>query len=290
MDKRIIISGSEGFLGRHLCENLMCSDLSGGGYKIVRKIDVANGDDLCDPNTVAELPSFDCFIHLANILYVPDSYLNPERYYRVNYLSTLNAIEACRKNKAQLIYLSSYIYGSPQYLPVDENHPVNPFNPYAQTKVICEKLCEGYHRDFGVPVTVLRPFNIYGAGQKGKLLIPEIVSQIGEGKTTIQLKDPTPRRDFVNVKDVCEAIKACIGTEHGYSVYNICSGRSVSVRELTEIINKQLNNKITFEFAESDRPSEVDETRGSYAKIQQSLGWKPKVDIEQGLREILHEF
>ncbi len=285
--KRIIVSGSEGFLGKHLCEKLMQSALNGGGYKIVRKIDVANGDDLCNPNTVAELPPFDCFIHLANILYVPESYVNPERYYRVNYLSTLNAIEACRKSGAQFIYLSSYIYGSPKYLPVDENHPINPFNPYAQTKVICEKLCEGYYRDFGVPVTVLRPFNIYGKGQRGKLLIPEIISQINEGKTTIKLKDPSPRRDFVNVDDVCEAIKVCIGQEIGYNVYNICSGSSISVKELTELLNKQLNNKINFEFAESDRPSEVDETRGSYAKIQQLLGWKPIVDIEQGLREIL---
>lgn len=259
----------------------------GGGYKIVKKIDVANGDDLCDPNTVAELPPFDCFIHLANILYVPESYVNPERYYRVNYLSTLNAIEACRKKGAQLIYLSSYIYGSPNYLPVDENHPINPFNPYAQTKLICEKLCEGYHRDFGVPVTILRPFNIYGKGQRGKLLIPEILSQINEGKTIIQLKDPSPRRDFVNVDDVCEAIKVCIGKEPGYSVYNICSGRSISVRELTELINKQLNNKIKFEFAASDRLTEVDETRGSCELIKQRLGWQPKVSLEQGLVEIL---
>ena len=148
----IAVSGSEGFLGRNVC-----SQLETAGYTVIR-LDVTKGTDLCDTKVVETVPQIDCFIHLANLVYVPDSYLDPSKFYRINYLTTLNALEICRKWNARLVYVSSYVYGQPQYLPVDENHPVCPFNPYAQTKVICEKLCEGYHRDFGVNVSIVRPF------------------------------------------------------------------------------------------------------------------------------------
>lgn len=220
---------------------------------------------------------------------MPDSYNKPEKYYRINYLSTLNALELCRKYKAHLIYLSSYIYGHPQYLPVDEKHRLNPFNPYAQTKYICEALCHGYYRDFGVNVTILRPFNIYGNGQKGDLLIPYIVTQIVEGKKVVRLKSSTPRRDFVNVKDVAHAIIASFYDKPGYNTYNVCSNKSFSVKEITNIINKYLKQKVIFEFSDSDRPNEVDETIGSYEKIKTSLGWEPKVSFEDGIKEIFSQ-
>lgn len=283
MIKKIVLSGSQGFLGSYV------KNLLGGGkiYDIVKEIDVAHGVDLCNYECINQLPEFDCFIHLANLVYVPDSYLYPEHYYRVNYLTTLNALEACRKCNAHLIYISSYIYGQPVYLPVDENHQVKPFNPYAQTKLICESLCEGYHRDFGIDVTILRPFNLYGVGQKGRLLIPEIVSQLKEGKEEIQLKASSPRRDYVNVKDVASAIVSSIADEKGLNIYNVCSGRSISVKGLTELINNRLTKKVKFIFADSDRPNEVDETVGSYDKIEKNLGWKPTTSIDEGIRQII---
>lgn len=281
--KRIILSGSKGFLGSHVKELLGDNN----NYVLIKEIDVANGNDLCDASVSEQLSEFDCFIHLANLVYVPDSYLYPDRFYRINYLTTLNALEACRKNKAHLIYISSYIYGQPQSLPVDESHVINPFNPYAQTKCICETLCEGYHRDFGVDVTILRPFNIYGAGQKGKLLIPEIISQLKDGKKNIQLRAASPRRDYVNVVDVAKAIVRAVDDEKGYNIYNVCSGTSVSVKELTELINISLKNQVVFSFSDSDRPNEVDETVGSFAKIEKHLGWKPLITIEEGIKQIV---
>lgn len=277
---KIAVSGSDGFVGRNVC-----SQLEKEGHQVV-KIDISRGVDLCDNIIIDKIESVDCFIHLANLVYVPASYEEPEKYYRINYLTTLNALEICRRNKARLIYASSYIYGTPQYLPVDENHPICPFNPYAQTKVICEKLCEGYHRDFGVKISILRPFNLYGVGQKGKLLIPEIIGQLKEGKDFIQLKAASPRRDFINVEDVAQAFVACIKDQSDYGVYNVCSGESVSVREITEIINKHLKKKVKFLFAETDRPNEVNETRGSYRKLG-TLGWKPTVSFEEGIIQII---
>ena len=277
---KVIVSGSDGFLGSHIC-----GLLEKRGIEVI-PLDITNGYDLSKPDVFETLPQADHFIHLANLVYVPMSYEKPYAFYRINYMTTLNALEYCRKNNAHLIYASSYIYGAPQYLPVDENHPVCPFNPYAQTKVICEKMCDGYHRDFGVKVSILRPFNLYGTGQKGKLLIPEIVGQLKEGKSQIQLKAATPRRDYINVVDVAGAFVACIDDKYEYGVYNVCSGESVSVREITEIINKHLKNKVEFVFSESDRPNEVDETRGRCDKLK-SIGWKQTMSFEEGIIDIL---
>lgn len=276
----IAVAGSDGFVGRNVC-----SVFREEGHTII-PIDITNGMDLCDAAIVEKVSHIDCFVHLANLVYVPASYENPAKFYRVNYLTTLNALEICRKWHAKLVYISSYIYGSPQYLPVDENHPIAPFNPYAQTKVICEKLCEGYNRDFGVKVSIVRPFNIYGVGQKGLLLIPEIIGQIKEGKEKIQLKAASPRRDYINVKDVAKAIYSCAMVDEPYGIYNICSGESVSVREITEIINSNLKHKVQFSFSFSDRPNEVDETRGSCEKLKK-IGWSPTISFEEGIQQIL---
>ena len=277
---KIAVAGSDGFVGKHVCSQLELS-----GHKIFR-IDVAQGFDLSKLEAVEDIPAVDCFIHLANLVYVPGSYENPALYYRVNYMTTLNALEVCRKYMARMVYISSYVYGPPQYLPVDENHPICPFNPYAQTKVICEKLCEGYHRDFGVKCSVVRPFNLYGVGQKGKLLIPEIIGQLKDGKEEIRLKDPSPRRDYINVVDVAKAICTCAMSDEEYGVYNACSGKSVSVKGITEIINKHLQKNVHFVFSASDRPNEVDETRGSCEKLK-GLGWQPTISFEDGIKEIL---
>lgn len=276
----IAVAGSDGFVGKNVC-----ALLKDAGHTII-PIDITSGFDLCEASIIDKIPQIECFVHLANLVYVPASYEDPAKFYRVNYLTTLNALEICRKHNVRLLYASSYIYGTPQYLPVDELHPVCPFNPYAQTKVICEKMCEGYHRDFKVKISILRPFNIYGVGQKGLLLIPEIIGQLKEGKKRIQLKAATPRRDYVNVIDVARAFVACINDPNDYGVYNVCSGESVSVREITEIINEQLKRKVEFIFAESDRPSEVNETRGDCKKLE-SIGWSLTVPFKEGIAQIL---
>lgn len=278
---KIAVAGSEGFVGKNVC-----SQLEQNGHGVFR-IDLTQGFDLSTHEVIETIPEMDCFIHLANLVYVPASYENPALFYRVNYLTTLNALEVCRKYHARLVYISSYVYGPPQYLPVDEKHPISPFNPYAQTKVICEKLCEGYHRDFGINVSIIRPFNIYGVGQKGKLLIPEIIEQLKEGKKEIHLKSASPRRDYINVLDVSRAICICAESKEEYGVYNACSGESLSVRDITEMINKHLKHKVQFVFSSSDRPNEVDETRGSCEKLK-ALGWNLSISFETGIQSILN--
>jgi len=280
--KTIIIAGSDGFVGVNLSKTLSSSE-----YNIIN-IDINKGLDLSKWDDVKNLPHFDVFIHLANLSYVPLSYNQPLDYFTTNYLTTLHALELCRKHNAKLIYLSSYIYGKPQYLPIDEDHPINPFNPYAQSKFLSESLCEGYNRDFGTNCIILRPFNIYGPYQKGEMLIPSIINQIKQGNTTIQLLDPNPKRDYIYVTDVAKAIESCIREKlEGINTFNICSGESFSVLEITETINSFLPNKVIFKFGKSDRKNEVDETLGSYKKLNFFTGWEPKITYNAGIKKLL---
>lgn len=280
---KVIVSGSNGFLGSHVCEIL-----EKRGIEVI-PLDITNGFDLSLPDAFEKLPKAEHFIHLANLVYVPMSYEQPYLFYRINYMSTLNALEYCRRNGAHLIYASSYIYGPAQYLPVDEKHPVAPFNPYAETKVICENLCRNYNKYFGVKSSVLRPFNLYGVGQKGKLLIPEIVSQLKDGGE-IHLKASSPRRDFINVVDVARAFVACLEDESECSFYNVCSGKSYSIMELTDFFvkgAKEIGVNLQFSFSEEERKNEVDETVGSYDLIHNKLGWEPTISLEEGVRRII---
>lgn len=280
--KTIVISGCNGFIG-----NSLLNELKDKEYKII-PIDIKIGIDLSDWNSVKNIPSFDLFIHLANLTYVPDSYKNPLNFYHLNYLTTLHALELCRKYNAKCIYLSSYIYGNPDYLPVDEKHVLKPFNPYAQTKYINESLCQAYFRDFNVTTTILRPFNIYGPFQKGEMLIPTIIKKVKQNEKTIQLKDPSPRRDYVYVTDVVKAILYCMNLDfEEVETFNICSGKSYSVLEITDIINSFLHNKVEFLFGVTDRINEIIDTLGSYEKLKKKTGWEPDFDFKEGIKNLL---
>lgn len=280
--KTIAISGSKGFIGSNLIPLLEKS-----GDKVI-PIDIKNGLDLTNWEQLEKFPDFDVFVHLANLTYVPASYERPLDFYTINYLSTLHVLELCRQRKANHIYISSYIYGNPEYLPVDEKHPVHPFNPYAQTKFICESLCQAYERDFNVITTIVRPFNIFGPFQNGDLLIPSIIRQLQQKVTRIQLKDPRPRRDYVYVTDVVNAIQSCIIADFKEGeVFNICSGKSFSVREMTEIIQSLLPFQLDFSFETSDRKSEVFETIGSFDKLHTFTGWEPIIDFKMGIKLLL---
>lgn len=278
---KVVIAGSKGFVGKNLV-----SLLDKSKYSIVN-IDISDGIDLSNITILDDIQEFDVFVHLANLSFVPDSYINPETFYRINFLTTLNALELCRRHKATLIYISSYVYGKPQYLPIDERHPVHPFNPYAHSKYLCEHLCEAYQNDFNLKSIILRPFNIYGNEQKGKLLIPEIFDQLKKGSKTITLKEASPRRDFIHVSDIALAIKKCIDKNDKIGVYNLCSGISYSVKEITEIINANLQINVEFTFSPSDRPNEVNETIGSNKKFSKEFDWSPTISFENGLKEII---
>lgn len=276
---RTVVTGSSGFVGKRLVERLRAA-----GHEVTA-LDITEGIDLTRREQLAGIPAFDCAFHLAARTFVPDSFKNPFDFYFSNVVSTLNMLELCRRHKARFVYTSSYVYGPPQYLPVDEKHPVAAHNPYAQTKLIGEDLCRAYWRDFSVSSCILRPFNIYGPDQKGDFLIPSIIQQARQGR--IVLKDPRPRRDFIYVDDVVEAYMACLFfCEKGVEVFNIGSGESISVEDVARAVAGPLNcDHVTF--LGEHRPNEVLDTVADIAKAVSTLNWIPKVSFKEGILRCL---
>ena len=277
--KKIVVTGSNGFVGKYLVSFLIKA-----GYHVV-EVDYAQGYDLTDAKCLDFISDFDCIIHLASRSYVPQSFEKPFDFYRDNYLMTLNVLETARKSEASVIFFSSYLYGSPEYLPVDENHPIAPHNPYAQTKLISEKLCEGYHRDFGLDIVVFRPFNIYGKGQNESFLIPSIIKQAELG--TIKLKDPRPKRDFINVLDIVSVVRKVIQLQpKGYFVFNLGSGKSFAIDEITKLVSKAIDKELIIEFTNEYRKGEVLNTVAKIKRLKDYLDWQPTITLKDGINNM----
>jgi nucleoside-diphosphate-sugar epimerase len=280
--KTIAVTGSSGFIGRHLLGALREQQ-----YNII-EIDIEKDLDISDWSKARNIPHFDIMIHLAAKTFVPDSFKRPHEFYFVNQSSTLNVLELARINSASVIYFSSYLYGTPEYLPIDEKHPLKPHNPYAQSKIICEKICEGYYRDFGVPVIIFRPFNIYGPGQNSSFLIPGIIEQQKSGK--ILLKDPRPKRDFIHVSDIIYAVMLAIKIENsGLQTFNLGTGKSYSVEEIVNLIIKYYGKRTVVKYTNEYRPGEVLDTIADIRKITTVLKWSPSINIEKGLDALLEK-
>jgi len=280
---QVWITGSKGFVGRRLVERWRAE------HWAVSEWDRTGGHDVTDWNDVKAVAPFEVAVHLAARTFIPGSYADPREYYRVNVLGTLNALELCRLHRARMVFVSAYVYGAPQYLPVDERHPVQATNPYTQSKLLGEELCRAYHRDFGVPSTILRIFNIYGPDQTGDFLIPSILRQLQTGR--ISLQDPTPKRDFVHVDDVVEAcVRAASYTTGGADCFNIGSGVSISVQNLVEMLVACSGQPVTVEFTGRKREREIPDTRCDFGKARKLLGWEPRIRLEDGIRALVQQF
>ena len=277
--KTIAVTGSSGFIGSRVVLKLKELELD------VIELDILSGIDLTDWKQAQSTQRFDVLFHLAARSFVPDSYRYPRNYYYTNIVNTINALELCRIHEAKMIFVSSYVYGIPQYLPIDEKHPISALNPYAQSKIIGEQLCRGYNRDFGVKVIILRPFNIYGAGQSGNFLVPTIIEQAKSGK--IKLQDPNPKRDMVYIDDVIDIFSKMIDYESDYDIFNIGSGVSYSVREIADIVCDLYGGKISVEYEGQERKNEVMETIADINKVRKLLDWAPRISIQQGLSEMV---
>lgn len=277
----IAITGSSGFIGRKL--TLRLREL---GYNTL-ELDRKTGYNILDFNKCNNISKFEVCIHLAGMTYVPNSFINPREFYELNILGLVNCIEICRRNNAKLIFTSSYVYGAPKYLPIDEDHPIAGFNPYSETKIIGEMICNNYHKYFGVKCIILRPFNIYGNGQDDRFLIPSILNQAKSG--TVILKDPRPKRDYLFINDAIEGfVKAIENDKLDFEKINLGFGLSYSISEIVKIINGLYNNSLNIEFTNEQREGEVLDTVADITKAKTLLGWQPRVDIYEGLKNIFY--
>lgn len=278
----IAITGSDGFVGRNLLLALK------EGHDKVVEIDLSKGIDITSQNDCNLIPRFDVMVHLAAKIFVPDSYKTPHDFYYTNYVGTLNMLELCRKYNARIIFASSYIYGNPQYLPIDEDHPLVAFNPYADSKIQAENLCKSYHRFFGVKSIIVRPFNLYGKGQHSIFLISTILKQAKSG--IINLQSSKPKRDYIYIDDMVSAYMKIIHMDNlDFEIFNIGSGISHSVREIAEMINRAYGEKLIINYSELERPDEVENTVSNIQKAKSVLHWEPQITMEEGIKRCLNE-
>jgi UDP-glucose 4-epimerase len=284
--KRVLVTGSSGFIGKYLVDELkrQDADVLTLAEHDGRRIDIRDQQRV--KGITNEIRNIDIVYHLAAITSVPFSFENPGETYEVNVLGTLNILELCRLcNAESIVFASSYVYGQPQYMPIDEEHPLQPTNPYARSKILGEELCRAYNTDFGLKCIILRPFNIYGVGQNKNFLIPSIIAQLRYGK--IELKDPDPKRDFIYISDVIDAyIKA--GEFNGdFDVFNIGYGKSYSVKEITGKIVQLYGKDVKINYKNERRKNEIMDTVADIRKAKEKLGWEPSVDIDAGLKSML---
>lgn len=311
--KNVLVTGACGFIGSHLAERLvelgarvramvLYHPLNSWGWidyvsnNVRNAIEVIPSDIRSYGNVHETMKGMDFVFHLAALIGIPYSYRSPESYVDVNVKGTLNVLEAARSLDTQRVFITSTseVYGTAQYVPIDEKHPLQGQSPYSATKIAADKIAESYHRSFGIPVTTVRPFNTYGPRQSARAVIPTIITQFLSGKTTIRLGSTNPTRDFNYVLDVVEAFIKIAESEHtiGEEI-NIASQREISIGELVEKIMANYDSKhmlIVDEGRVRPENSEVERLLGSNEHIKKLTTWEPKYSLEMGISKTIKWF
>jgi NAD dependent epimerase/dehydratase len=311
--KRVLVTGADGFIGSHLTEMLLgegCrvralvyynSFNSWGWLDTVpaatqAAIEVYPGD-VRDSSSVREaMKDIDVVFHLAALIAIPYSYRAPESYVDTNIKGTLHVLQAAKDlgTPRLLITSTSEVYGTAQYVPIDEKHPFQGQSPYSASKIGADRLAESYWRSFGVPLTIVRPFNTYGPRQSARAIIPTVITQLLSGAREIRVGNLRPTRDFNYVKDTCGGFvaiaktDACVGDE-----VNIATQRETSIGDLVHMLIEAIDPRAQLVQEEGRlRPekSEVERLLGSNEKITRLTKWKPQFSLSSGIEETVAWF
>lgn len=308
--KKVLVTGADGFIGSHLTESLLergCEVKAFAFYNSFntwgwldsfpkdkqKEIEVFTGD-IRDPNGVREaMKGVDAVFHLAALIAIPFSYHSPDSYVDTNIKGTLNVLQAARNlgTGRVLVTSTSEVYGTAQYVPIDEKHPYQGQSPYSATKIGADRLAESFYRSFQMPISIVRPFNTFGPRQSARAVIPTIISQLLAGKEEIQLGSLTPTRDFNYVKDTAAGFIAI--AESGKTIgeeINIATQQEISIGDLAKEIISQINPKAKVVCDEQRlRPekSEVNRLLGSNQKIKELTDWKQQYTFAQGIAETI---
>ena len=305
---KILITGADGFIGSHLTEMLVTK-----GHEIIAlsqynsfnnwgwledvncksKIKVLTGD-IRDPHYCKHITKdVDIIFHLAALIAIPYSYIAPDSYVDTNIKGTLNICQAAKENgNIRVIHTStSEVYGTAQYVPIDENHPMQPQSPYSATKIAADAMAMSFFNAFELPVTIVRPFNTYGPRQSARAVIPTIITQIASGMKEIKLGDTSPTRDFNYVEDTCRGFLAIMDNDQTIGeTINIGSNFEISVGDTLNLIKELMNSDVKFVIDEQRiRPekSEVFRLWCDNTKIERLTGFKPKIGIREGLQKTI---
>jgi nucleoside-diphosphate-sugar epimerase len=278
---KVLVTGASGFIGTHLVPKLRANRHD------VIEVNSARGD-LSEKATWSSLPLSEVVIHLAGKTFVPDSWKDPAGFLKTNLHGTVGALNYCRQYNARLVFLSSYLYGNPEKLPIQESASLNANNPYALSKKLAEEACEFYANHFGIKTAILRPFNVYGPGQAESFLIPSIVNQVTSGDI-IRVKDLEPKRDYIYIDDLIDAITKTVDLNRKFNIFNIGTGVSHSVAEIINLIQEIKGTNRVVHSACERRPEEVMDAKADITKVSEVLGWVPKWSLRSGLQKILSE-
>ncbi len=311
IEKSALVTGADGFIGSHLCELLLekgykvkaLAQYNSFNYwgwlediKLNDQIEVLNGD-IRDQSYCRKIcKDVDYIFHLGALIAIPYSYEAPESYIETNIKGTLNICQAALDNDIiKLIHTStSEVYGTAQYAPIDELHPLQPQSPYSASKIGADSMAMSFYNSFDLPLVIARPFNTYGPRQSARAVIPSIISQIADGKTQIKLGDMSPTRDFNFVKDTCKGfIELALCNDAVGEVVNIGSGNEISIKDTFTKIGKIMNKEITFLKDEQrirPKKSEVYRLLCDNSKIRKLTGYSPEYDIDAGLSETINWF
>lgn len=311
--KKILVTGSDGFIGSHLTEELVRAGYQVKAFvyynsfntwgwldtlpsDVMKNVEIFQGD-VRDPNGVKEaMKETAAVFHLAALIAIPFSYHSPDTYVDTNIKGTLNILQAAREQDLErvLVTSTSEVYGTAQYVPMDEKHPFQGQSPYSATKIGADRLAESFYRSFQFPVSIVRPFNTFGPRQSARAVIPTIITQLLAGKEKIHLGSLTPTRDFNYVKDTVNGFIKIYESERtiGEEI-NIATQHEISIGELAEELIRQINPNAKIVCDEERlRPekSEVNRLLGSNKKIKELTDWKPVYSFEEGLSETISFF
>jgi NAD dependent epimerase/dehydratase len=300
----VLVTGADGFIGSRLTEILVKK-----GYQVKAlsqynsfnnwgwledvdckgKIEILTGD-IRDPHYCKHITrGVDVIFHLAALIAIPYSYIAPDSYVDTNIKGTLNICQAAKENgNIRVIHTStSEVYGTAQYVPIDENHPLQPQSPYSATKIAADAMAMSFYNAFGLPVTIARPFNTYGPRQSARAVIPTIITQIASGVKEIKLGDVTPTRDFNYVDDTCRGFIALAECDESIGeTVNIGSNSEISIGDTLNLIKELMDSDVEF-VIDKDRirpsKSEVFRLWCDNSKIEKLTGFKSKINIRDGL-------
>ncbi|MEJ6642520.1 MAG: SDR family NAD(P)-dependent oxidoreductase [Akkermansiaceae bacterium] len=310
---KVLVTGAGGFIGGHLVQTLLkmgsevtalVSYNSAGssgtldeiGSSVIDHVRIVRGD-IRDRSTVARaMEGCSVVIHLAGLAAVPYSFDSPESYVAVNIGGTLNILEEARRNSCERVLTTSTaaVYGSPQYLPLDEAHPCSANSPYGATKIGAERLSESYYRGFDLPVTTVRPFNTYGPRQSERAVIPSMIAQLLSGADEIKVGDLGPTRDMVYVGDTARAmIEIAQSLNAAGHEINIATGRETSIRDIVETLVNQINPEARIVIDPKRcrlKEGQEDRIYGSNSKLRELTGWSPETSLEEGLKQTIASY
>lgn len=316
-NKKVLVTGADGFIGSHVVEALVRAGYKAKAFvyynsfgswgwldhsdpEIRKSIEVFSGD-IRDPNGVrTAMEGCDVVLHLAALIAIPYSYHSPDSYVETNIRGTLNVLQAARLLETERIVCTSTseVYGTARFVPITEEHPLQPQSPYSATKIAADQLALSYHASFGTPVTVLRPFNTYGPRQSARAVIPTVITQIGKGERKLKLGALHPTRDFTFVEDTAKGfIQAAQCDALVGQVTNIGSGFEISISDAVGLIASCMNAKVEImQDQQRLRPeaSEVERLFADTGKAKALMNWSPthggREGFEKGLLKTIDWF